>query len=135
MNWIVFLVVSWFAFGLEAGFDALRLAPGDVAPSFVIPIIVYIALSAPAKHALWAASFMLRSESPHHMRPSERQGLMRHRSGRTAMARCSPNGQTVPPPGCTPSGYEAAPAEPPPKRQTLLSPECAEERTRATRTS
>jgi len=55
MNWIVFLVVSWFALGLEVGFDALRLAPGDVAPSFVIPILVYIALSAPAKHALWAA--------------------------------------------------------------------------------
>ena len=55
MNWIVFLVVSWFALGLEVGFDALRLAPGDVAPSFVVPLIVYIALSAPPKQALWAA--------------------------------------------------------------------------------
>lgn len=56
MNWIVFLVVSWVAFGLEVGFrDALRLAPGDVAPSFVVPLLVYIALSAPPKQALWGA--------------------------------------------------------------------------------
>jgi len=56
VNWIVFLVVTWFAFGLELGLrDALRLAPGDVAPSFVIPLLVYVALSAPARQVLWAA--------------------------------------------------------------------------------
>ena len=59
MNWITFLIVSWLAFGLEIGFrDALRLAPGDVAPSFVVPLLVYIALSAPSKHTLWAALFL-----------------------------------------------------------------------------
>ena len=48
--------MSWVAFGLEVGFrDALRLAPGDVAPSFVVPFMVYVALSAPPKQALWAA--------------------------------------------------------------------------------
>jgi cell shape-determining protein MreD len=56
VNWITFLVISWVAFGLELGLrDALRLAPGDIAPSFIVPLIVYIALSAPARHVLWAA--------------------------------------------------------------------------------
>jgi rod shape-determining protein MreD len=56
LNWVVFLVVGWVAFGLELGLrDALRLAPGDVAPSFVVPVMVYVALSAPSKQALWAA--------------------------------------------------------------------------------
>jgi cell shape-determining protein MreD len=59
VNWITFLIIAWVAFGLEVGLrDALRLAPGDIAPSFVVPLIVYIALSAPAKHALWAALFL-----------------------------------------------------------------------------
>ncbi len=56
MSWVVFLVVTWVAFGLELGLrDALRLAPGDVAPSFVIPVMVYVALSAPSRQVLWAA--------------------------------------------------------------------------------
>ncbi|USO00144.1 MAG: hypothetical protein H6810_05640 [Phycisphaeraceae bacterium] len=56
MSWIVFLVVSWIAFGLELGLrDALRLSPGNIAPSFVVPVMVYVALSAPPKQALWSA--------------------------------------------------------------------------------
>lgn len=55
MNWITFLIVAWLAFGLQMGFDAFRLAPGDISPSFVVPLIVVVALSAPARHALWAA--------------------------------------------------------------------------------
>ncbi|HHN77810.1 MAG TPA: hypothetical protein ENK11_03920 [Phycisphaerales bacterium] len=56
MNWIVFLVVTWFSFGLELGLrDALRLSPGEIAPSFVIPVAVYVALSAPPKQVLWSA--------------------------------------------------------------------------------
>jgi hypothetical protein len=55
LNWITFLIVAWLAFGLQMGFDAFRLAPGDISPSFVVPLLVFIALSAPAKHALWAA--------------------------------------------------------------------------------
>ena len=55
MNWITFLIVAWLAFGVQMGFDAFRLAPGDISPSFVIPLIVFVALSAPARHALWAA--------------------------------------------------------------------------------
>lgn len=56
MSWIVFLVMTWLAFGLELGLrDALRLAPGGVAPSFVVPLMVYIALSAPPRQALWGA--------------------------------------------------------------------------------
>lgn len=55
MNWITFLIIAWLAFGLQMGFDALRLAPGDISPSFVVPLMVFVALSAPARHALWAA--------------------------------------------------------------------------------
>ena len=55
MNWITFITVAWRALGLQLGFDAFRLAPGDISPSFVVPLIVYIGLSAPARHALWAA--------------------------------------------------------------------------------
>jgi rod shape-determining protein MreD len=56
LSWIVFLVMTWVAFGLELGLrDALRLAPGDIAPSFVVPLMVFVALSAPPKQAVWAA--------------------------------------------------------------------------------
>lgn len=56
MSWIVFLIMTWISFGLELGFrDALRLSPGEIAPSFVVPIMVYVALSAPPKQAVWSA--------------------------------------------------------------------------------
>lgn len=56
MSWIFFLLMTWVAFGLELGFrDALRLSPGEIAPSFVVPLVVYVALSAPPRQALWAA--------------------------------------------------------------------------------
>ncbi len=56
MNWIVFAVVAWIAFGLEIGLRPL-ISPGDgsIAPSFVIPLLVYVSLWAPARTALWAA--------------------------------------------------------------------------------
>ncbi len=56
MNWIVFALVAWIAFGLEIGLRPL-ISPGDgsIAPSFVIPILVYISLWAPARTALWGA--------------------------------------------------------------------------------
>lgn len=55
MSWLVFAIVSWLAFGLEIGLRPL-LSPGqgNVAPSFVIPVLVYVALWAPARTALWA---------------------------------------------------------------------------------
>ncbi|MEZ6244232.1 MAG: hypothetical protein R3B57_14450 [Phycisphaerales bacterium] len=55
MRWIVFALVSWVAFGLEIGLRPL-LSPGqgNIAPSFVIPVLVYVALWSPARTALWA---------------------------------------------------------------------------------
>lgn len=56
MNWIVFALFAWIAFGLEIGLRPL-ISPGDgsIAPSFVIPLLVYVSLWAPARTALWAA--------------------------------------------------------------------------------
>ncbi|MEL6328870.1 MAG: hypothetical protein AAFR38_04355 [Planctomycetota bacterium] len=56
MNWLAFAVVAWVSLGLELGLaEALRLAPGDIGPSFVIPLATWIGLRASPKHALWAA--------------------------------------------------------------------------------
>ena len=59
MNWIVFLVVAWFGFGLEialpAYFDA---GSGGVHPSLILPLMVYVTLYAPRRHALWAACIL-----------------------------------------------------------------------------
>lgn len=56
MNWIVFALAAWIAFGLEIGLRPL-ISPGDgaIAPSFVIPLLVYTSLWAPARTALWGA--------------------------------------------------------------------------------
>lgn len=49
MNWPLFVLVSWVIFGLELGLrDALRLGPTPVAPSFVVPLLVFVSISAPA---------------------------------------------------------------------------------------
>lgn len=48
MNWPFFALLTWILFGLELGFrDALRLGPTPIAPSFVIPFLVFVSISAP----------------------------------------------------------------------------------------
>lgn len=55
MNWIAFAAAAWICFGLEIGLkNALSLGPGGVAPSFIVPLAVFIGLSAPAIHVMWA---------------------------------------------------------------------------------
>jgi len=60
VNWIAFCAAAWLCFGLELGLkSALGLGQaasgaGQVAPSFVIPLAVFVGLSAPALPALWA---------------------------------------------------------------------------------
>lgn len=55
MNWLSFTVVTWVCFGLELGLKGgLRLGP-TIAPSFVMPFAVYLALLAPHRTALWSA--------------------------------------------------------------------------------
>lgn len=56
MNWVVFAIVSWILLGCEIGLrDALQLGSSSIAPSFLIPLIVYIALWARTNTALTAA--------------------------------------------------------------------------------
>ncbi|MFK7759848.1 MAG: rod shape-determining protein MreD [Phycisphaerales bacterium] len=56
MNWFVLLFVAWICFGLEMAllpvFDA---GASGVSPSVVLPLLVFVALYAPRKHALWCA--------------------------------------------------------------------------------
>lgn len=55
MNWLVFAVATWLVMGLEIGLkDLLQIGPTPIAPSFAIPLAAFIALAAPARHALWA---------------------------------------------------------------------------------
>jgi hypothetical protein len=55
VNWLLFGLVSWVLFGLELGLrDALRIGPTAVAPSFVMPLAVLVASSAPRAQAWWA---------------------------------------------------------------------------------
>ena len=56
MNWFVLLFVAWIGFGLETAllpvFDA---GASGIHPSVVLPLLVFVALYAPRKHALWCA--------------------------------------------------------------------------------
>lgn len=55
MNWLVLAVTGWILFGLELGMrDLLAIGPGRVAPSFIAALVAVVALSAPARTALWA---------------------------------------------------------------------------------
>lgn len=56
MNWIAFVIAAWVALGLDVGLSgALSPLSGEIRPSFAIPLIVFVALQAPARSALWAA--------------------------------------------------------------------------------
>ncbi len=54
MNWFMFAIAAWITLGMETGLrDALRIGH-SVSPSFVLPLAVFIALSAERKQTLWA---------------------------------------------------------------------------------
>jgi rod shape-determining protein MreD len=56
MNWFVFAFVSWIIFGLELALEpVLDAGSGGVHPSMVIPLMVFAALYAPRRQALWGA--------------------------------------------------------------------------------
>lgn len=56
MNWLVALVVGYLMLGFELSVrPALGIGPTGVAPSFLVPLMVFVALSAPPLHALWYA--------------------------------------------------------------------------------
>ncbi|MFN7020365.1 MAG: hypothetical protein ACK4WH_03430 [Phycisphaerales bacterium] len=56
MSWPVALVFGYLLLAIELVIPAeLRIGSGDVAPSFIVPFVVYIAMFAPAMVAYWAA--------------------------------------------------------------------------------
>ncbi|MBL8746893.1 MAG: hypothetical protein JNK58_11120 [Phycisphaerae bacterium] len=59
MNWIIFGVVAWIFLGFESGFrEALQVGQTNIAPSFVLILLVFVSLWAKPLHALWAAFFL-----------------------------------------------------------------------------
>lgn len=55
MRWLMFVLVAWVMLGLETGLKpALQLGPTPIAPSFVLPLAVVIAMFASSSASLWA---------------------------------------------------------------------------------
>jgi hypothetical protein len=57
MNVLLVAVLGWLAIGLEMGLKgtlSMQFGAASAAPSFVIPLAVFIALCAPAMQAVWA---------------------------------------------------------------------------------
>ncbi|MFK7882617.1 MAG: hypothetical protein AB8F26_00350 [Phycisphaerales bacterium] len=56
MNIFVFAIAAWVCFGLEFALPpVLDAGSGGVHPSFVIPLMVFVALHAESRATLWAA--------------------------------------------------------------------------------
>lgn len=56
MNPFVFALVAWIALGLESALPpVLDASASGVRPSFLIPLVVFVALHAETRAALWAA--------------------------------------------------------------------------------
>lgn len=56
MNWLVYLLALWVLLGLEISLKpALALGPTTIAPSLVLPLVIFVAMHAPTVTALWAA--------------------------------------------------------------------------------
>jgi len=56
MNWLVFLIVGVLAVAVDRSLGTVLVLDrlGDVRPSFVMPLLVFVALFADRSHALWA---------------------------------------------------------------------------------
>ncbi len=56
MNWLAFAVAAWLCLGLELGLrEMLHIGPQGIAPSFVVALLVFVALNASQRASLWAA--------------------------------------------------------------------------------
>lgn len=56
MNWLGVAIIGWLALGLEGSLrHTLRLGHTGIAPSFVVPVVVIVALAASPLQATWAA--------------------------------------------------------------------------------
>ncbi|MCB9846554.1 MAG: hypothetical protein H6811_11295 [Phycisphaeraceae bacterium] len=59
MNWVTFAIVAWICLGLETGLrDVLQLNPTAIAPSFVLPLMVFVAIWAPSGVAMAGAMLL-----------------------------------------------------------------------------
>jgi hypothetical protein len=73
VNWVVFAIASWVLFGCEVGLrDVLQLGDSSIAPSFVIPLLVFVALWARAGSALTVALLIGLTLDLIHTWPTER---------------------------------------------------------------
>jgi len=56
VNWLTAAIATWICFGLELGLrDTLQLGPHAIAPSFVVALVIFIALNASQRSTVWAA--------------------------------------------------------------------------------
>lgn len=56
MNWILFAILAWVLIGCETGLkSALALGQTGVAPSFVFPLVAFIAVTGTNWNTYWAA--------------------------------------------------------------------------------
>ena len=57
MRWSVFIIAAFVLLVLETGLSGLLAIPvaDDVSPSFLLALVVFVALSAPRRTAMWAA--------------------------------------------------------------------------------
>ncbi|RNC82027.1 MAG: rod shape-determining protein MreD [Phycisphaera sp.] len=56
MSWGVYAVALWIFLGLDVGFrPVLRIGESGIAPSFVLPLVVFVSLYAPNRAAMIAA--------------------------------------------------------------------------------
>ncbi len=56
MSWILFTIAAWLILGLELAVrDLLQIGPSGIAPSFMLPLMVFVALWAPGRIAVGAA--------------------------------------------------------------------------------
>jgi len=59
VNWLTFALASWILMGLELGLkDRLAIGASGVAPTFVLPLAVFVAAAAPARIAIGAAMIL-----------------------------------------------------------------------------
>lgn len=56
MSWVLFTILAWCILGLELALrDLLQIGPNGIAPSFVLPLMVFVALWAPERIAIGSA--------------------------------------------------------------------------------
>jgi cell shape-determining protein MreD len=56
MSWGVYAIVLWFVLGIDVGLrSVLRVGDSGIAPSFVLPLIVFVSLYAPGRAAMIAS--------------------------------------------------------------------------------